>query len=284
MLSDRLIETRSVTVSKGENEIAFDVTEDWGAGAYVTASVLRGMDGGVDPSRALGLAFAKVDPGAKLLSAAFVNAPEAAPRDTLDVALKVDGGSENAFVTIAAVDVGVLNLTGFQTPSPDGHYFGQRKLGVELRDVYGRLIDGSGNAGRLRSGGDSQANAGLQGPPPAEEVLAQFSGVLEVGADGIVRHNFEMPDFNGTVRLMAVVWSNKGVGHAEQDVLVRDPVVLVANAPRFMTPGDESRVRLEMTHVFGPAGNFEVTLGSTLGLSVADAGTRTVVLLSLIHI
>ena len=45
-----------------------------------------------------------------------------------------------------------------------------------------------------------------------------------------------------------------------------------------MTPGDESRVRLEMTHVFGPAGNFEVTLGSTLGLSLADAGTRTVVL------
>lgn len=278
VLSDQLIETRSVPVSKGENEITFDVTADWGAGAYVTASVLRGMQGGVDPSRALGLAFAKVDPGAKLLSATFVNADEAAPRDTLDVALKVEGAGDTAFVTIAAVDVGVLNLTGFETPAPDAHYFGQRKLGVELRDVYGRLIDGSGNAGRLRSGGDGQANAGLQGPPPAEEVLAQFSGALPIGADGMVRHSFEMPDFNGTVRLMAVVWSDTGVGHAAQDVLVRDPVVLVANSPRFMTPGDQSRVRLEMTHVFGAAGDFEVTLGSTLGLSLADAGTRTVTL------
>lgn len=279
VLSDRLIETRSVAVSKGENEITFDVTQDWGAGAYVTASVVRAMDGGVNPSRALGLAFAKVDPGAKLLSASFTNPAEAAPRDRLDVALKVDGtAGETAYVTLAAVDVGVLNLTRFQTPSPDGYYFGQRKLGVELRDVYGRLIDGSGAAGRLRSGGDSQASAGLQGPPPTENVLAQFSGALTVGADGMVSHSFDLPDFNGTVRLMAVVWSETGVGHAEQDVLVRDPVVLVANAPRFMTPGDQSRVRLEMTHAFGAVGDFEVTLGSTLGLSLADAGTQTVTL------
>jgi uncharacterized protein YfaS (alpha-2-macroglobulin family) len=273
-----LIETRSINVSKGSNEIALDVTDAWGAGAYVTASFVRGMDGGVDPSRALGLVFAKVDPGAKLLNATFVNEAETSPRDTLTAALKVDGLAvgETAYVTIAAVDVGVLNLTGFKTPSPEGYYFGQRKLGVELRDVYGRLIDGSGVKGRLRSGGDSQANAGLQGPPPTEEVLAQFSGALTVGGDGMVRHAFEMPDFNGTVRLMAVVWSGKGVGHAEQDVLVRDPVVLVANAPRFMTPGDQSRVRLEMTHAFGPSGEFEVTLGSTLGLSLASTGTQTV--------
>ena len=280
VLSDRLIETRSIAVRKGENEIPLDVTQDWGAGAYVTASVLRGMDGGVDPSRALGLAFAKVDPGAKLLTAQFTNADEASPRDVMPVALKVDGLSagDTGYVTIAAVDVGVLNLTGFKTPSPDGYYFGQRKLGVELRDVYGRLIDGSGDAGRLRSGGDSQANAGLQGPPPSEEVLAQFSGALTVGSDGMVRHDFAMPDFNGTVRLMAVVWSDKGVGHAEQDVLVRDPVVIVANAPRFMTPGDESRIRLELTHAFGPTGEFDVTLGNTLGLRTETPSNQVVTL------
>ena len=119
VLTDRLIETRSVAVTKGENAIAFDVTEDWGAGAYVTASVVRRMDGGQDPSRALGLAFAKVDPGAKLLAAAFTSPAESAPRAPMDVALKVDGlaAGETGYVTIAAVDVGVLNLTGFQSPS-----------------------------------------------------------------------------------------------------------------------------------------------------------------------
>lgn len=278
VLSDRLIETRSVPVHKGANEVSFDVTADWGAGAYVTASVVRPMDGGQNPSRALGLAFAKIDPAEKLLNATFVSAAEGSPRAPLDVSLKLDGlaAGQTGYVTIAAVDVGVLNLTGFQTPSPDDHYFGQRKLGVELRDVYGRLIDGSGAAGRLRSGGDSQAQAGLQGPPPAEDVLAQFSGVLTADSNGMVHHSFDMPDFNGTVRLMAVVWSETGVGHGEQDVLVRDPVVLSAHAPRFLTPGDESRVRLELTHAFGPTGDFDVTLASTLGLTLGDEGRQTV--------
>lgn len=278
VLSDRLIETRSVPVRKGANEVTLEVSEDWGAGAYVTASVVRGMDGGVDPSRALGLAFAKVDPGAKKLRVSFLSDAEAQPRSALDVALKVEGvqAGETAHVTLAAVDVGVLNLTGFKTPSPDGHYFGQRKLGVELRDVYGRLIDGGGTVGRMRSGGDNGAGAGLQGPPPSEEVLAQFSGALVVGSDGVVRHSFDLPDFNGTVRVMAIAWSKTGVGHAQQDVLVRDPVVVAAHAPRFMTPGDTSRVRLEMTHVFGPAGDFEVTFGGTLGLTLPTAGTQVV--------
>ena len=39
------------------------------------------------------------------------------------------------------------------------HLFGQRALGTEMRDLYGRLIDGTlGVRGRLRSGGDAEAN------------------------------------------------------------------------------------------------------------------------------
>ena len=56
---------------------------------------------------------------------------------------------------VAAVDVGILNLTRYEPPAPDDWYFGQRRLGLEIRDIYGRLIDGSlGATGRLRTGGD----------------------------------------------------------------------------------------------------------------------------------
>jgi uncharacterized protein YfaS (alpha-2-macroglobulin family) len=69
-----------------------------------------------------------------------------------------------------------------------------------------------------------------------------------------VRAVFDLPDFNGTVRLMAVVWSDAGVGQAARDVLVRDPVVVSANLPRFLAPGDATRLRLELAHTEGPAG------------------------------
>ncbi len=65
------------------------------------------------------------------------------------------GANEDAYVTVAAVDVGILNLTHYKAPDPEGWYFGQRRLGLEIRDLYGRLIDGSlGATGKLRTGGD----------------------------------------------------------------------------------------------------------------------------------
>jgi uncharacterized protein YfaS (alpha-2-macroglobulin family) len=118
---------------------------------------------------------------------------------------------ETAYVTIAAVDQGILNLTGFTAPDPQGYYFGQRKLGVGIRDLYGRLIDGlNGAEGAVRSGGDAGAQARLQAPPPTEELVAYFTGPLEVDADGYARTTFDLPSFNGTVKVMAVAWSKTG--------------------------------------------------------------------------
>ncbi len=259
VVSNRLIDMKAVEVAEGENMVELPVTDAWGAGAYVAATVIRPMDvdAGRNPARALGLSYAAVDPGMHQLSAEFETETEVDPRGPLPVALKVDGiaAGETAYATIAAVDVGILNLTGFESPDPSEHYFGQRKLGVGMRDVYGRLIDGmNGTMGRVRSGGDATADAGLQGPPPTEELVAYFTGPVEVGADGYARAEFTLPSFNGTVRLLAVVWSATGVGEATADVLVRDPVVVTASLPRFLSPGDQSRLLLELVHASGPAG------------------------------
>ena len=54
-------------------------------------------------------------------------------------------------------------------------------------------------------------------------------------------------------------------------MLVRDPVVLSAALPRFLAPGDQSRIRLELVHADGPAGEIGLrasVLGS--GISLGD--------------
>ncbi|PLL12214.1 PAN domain-containing protein [Tabrizicola sp. TH137] len=275
VLSNRLIAMQAVDVAEGETVIDLPVTDDWGAGVYVTAQVLRPMDvaAGRNPARALGLAHAGVDPGARALAARVEVPAEVDPRGALPVAVKVDGvaAGETAYVTIAAVDQGILNLTGYKAPDPQGHYFGQRKLGVGIRDIYGRLIDGlNGAEGVVRSGGDAGAGARLQAPPPTEELVAYFTGPVAVGADGFARAEFQLPAFNGTVKVMAVAWSKTGVGQASADVLVRDPVVVTASLPRFMAPGDESRVLLEIVHATGPFGTMQLAVAGR-GVEVGDA-------------
>jgi len=273
VLSNRLVAMQAVEVAEGENLIPLTVTDEWGAGVYVTVSVLRPMDraAGRNPARALGLTHAAIDPGARALVASVETAAEVAPRGPFPVAVKVAGvaAGDTAYVTIAAVDVGILNLTAFAAPDPQGHFFGQRKLGVGIRDIYGRLIDGmNGAKGEVRSGGDAGAQARLAAPPPTEDLVAYFEGPIQVGPDGYARTSFDLPSFNGTVKVMAVVWSKNGVGQASADVLVRDPVVVTASLPRFMAPGDQSRLLLEIVHATGPSGRMGLDVsagGMTLG-------------------
>jgi uncharacterized protein YfaS (alpha-2-macroglobulin family) len=268
VMSNRLIDMKMVDVSAGENLISLPVTEEWGAGAYVVARVIRPMDqvGGRTPSRVLGLRHAGVETPDQRLSVAFEMASTAAPRAPVEVVLRVDGiaPGEDAFVTIAAVDQGILNLTGHHPPDPEGYFLGQRKLGMGLRDIYGRLIDGmNGAVGTLRSGGDAMASMRMQTAPPTEDLVAYFSGPLEVAPDGTVRTSFALPSFNGSVRFMAVAWSDSATGAADAEVLVRDPVVVTASLPRFMAPGDRGRMLLELTHAEGPTGDVRVVVAAS---------------------
>ncbi|SMX42839.1 alpha-2-macroglobulin family protein [Pelagimonas varians] len=279
VLADRVISMQAVDVSEGETTLQLPVTDEWGAGVYVTAQVIRPMDvtAGQNPARALGLAHAAVDPGPRKLAVSFDAPAEISPRGLLTAAVQIEGMNEGdtAHVTVAAVDLGILNLTGFKSPDPTGYYFGQRRLGVEIRDIYGRLIDGmNGAMGAVRSGGDYAAGMRMQSPPPTEDLVAFFSGPVTVDANGRGEVVFDVPDFNGTVRLMAVAWSGTAVGQAEADVLVRDPVVISASLPRFLAPGDSARLHLELTHTKGAAGEmpFAITAqGLALNASVLPA-------------
>ncbi|AGA91852.1 large extracellular alpha-helical protein [Thioflavicoccus mobilis 8321] len=269
VLDDRLIAMRAVTVPESGTTLELPVTADWGPGAYVTAVVYRPMDLAEKqmPGRALGLAWAGVDPGERHLAVHLGHPEEVAPRGPLPLEVAIDNlpaGAE-AYVTVAAVDVGILNLTGFQAPAPDDWYLGQRRLGVEIRDLYGQLIDRmQGARGQVRSGGGA-GTLRLSGPPPTERLLALFSGIRPVDADGHATIDFELPDFNGTVRLMAMAWSANGVGHAVEDLIVRDPIVIEAALPGFLAPGDHSRLRLDLTQVEGPPGDAALSVTSAHG-------------------
>jgi uncharacterized protein YfaS (alpha-2-macroglobulin family) len=264
IVGERQLALREVDVPQGGITIAFTVGEDWGTGAYVLASLLKPMDVAAKrmPARAMGVAWFGIDRAARTLDVSLATPEMMKPRNRLTVPVKLGNlaPGEEAFVTIAAVDVGILNLTRYDPPSPDNFYFDQKRLSAELRDIYGQLIDGmQGERGRLRSGGDG--GAAFNAPPPTQKPLAFYSGILKVAADGTASADFDIPTFNGTIRVMAVAWSSTKVGHASKDVIARDPVVVSGTLPRFLSVGDVSELRVDIVNAEGPAGDY------TLGVS-----------------
>jgi len=280
--SEDLISVQNASIGQSGGEVEIPVTADWGAGSYVTATLYRPGEAQESrmPMRAIGITWLKVDPESRDLQVS-IDAPEKTlPRQPLDISLQVagTGANEDAYVTVAAVDVGILNLTRYEPPAPDDWYFGQRRLGLEIRDLYGRLIDGSlGATGRLRTGGDGGSVA-LQGNPPKEKLVAFFSGVVKLDAEGKANVSFDIPQFNGTARVMAVAWSKTGVGHGVKDVVVRDPIVVTASLPRFLAPGDRSNLRLDIANTDAPAGDYQLAVTTSDAVSVDQNGSETLAL------
>ena len=277
--ADRLLDTFTADIPEGGGTVDIPVSAEWGAGAYVTATLFR-PGGSVEtrmPNRAIGVKWLAVDPGDRKLEMALGAPAQAMPRGPLTIPVTLAGldAGEAAYVTVAAVDVGILNLTRYTPPDPEGWYFGQRRLGLELRDIYGRLIDGSaGAAGRIRSGGDG--GMASEGSPPTEELVAYFEGPVRVGPDGTAMVTFDLPQFNGTARIMAVGWTKKAVGHVSEDVVIRDPVVVTAGLPRFLAPGDESRIRLDIANTDGPAGVWQVNVATIGGVELSADAPQTI--------
>ncbi len=275
--SDRVHETRTVAVRAGGSTIDIPVKAEWGAGAYVLATLYRPGDAGASrmPQRAIGVKWLSVLPRARNLNVSLSPPAQVLPLQPLAIPVKVAGlqGGEEAYVTVAAVDVGILNLTNYASPDPLKRYFGQRKLGVAMRDLYGKLIDGSlGQTGRLRTGGDGFDGMSSSGSAPTQKLLAFFSGPVRLDENGEAEVSFDIPQFNGTARLMAVAWNQAGVGATETEVIIREPIVVSASLPKFMAPGDSARLLLEIANTDAPAGAFALKVegSGNLDLSSGD--------------
>lgn len=275
--TDRVLHTTRFSASSAGSVVSAPVSTAWGGGAYAIVHVFRGGDGsgGGDapiPGRAIGAVWAPIDASARVLTLNF-DAPERLrPRQKVEIPLQIDGAAGDfVAVTLAAVDEGVLQLTDFVSPDPVDYFFGKRRLGVDIRDAYGQLLsDRVSQILNLRQGGDAAGKHAAGLPDRWIKPVALFQGFLKV-EKGRVRVPLELPEFNGSLRLMAVAATSSKVGSVAKRVLVRDDIVLSGSPPRFLSPGD----RAEMTLTFHALEGGAVKLAPKMTASGAVSAEQT---------
>src|SRR5437763_9449725 len=287
--SDRVLALRSFSLPAGGTTIELPVDAAWGTGIYALVSAYRpqaaaapapGPAASRGPGRAVGVAWLGVDASPRTLSVALSAPDVVRPRGPAEIGIKIAGlaAGEDAYVMLAAVDEAVLKLTEFDSPMPEKYYFGKRRLGVELRDLYGRLIDTNANGvGVLRSGGDGFARRSVAGlPDKSNRVVALFSGIVKLDGNGAAKIAFDVPDFQGQLRLMAVAYSAKKLGSASGAMIVRDPVVTMVSLPRFLAPGDTGQIGGVIHNIEGGAGEYRLKLAASGAGNVAAPAERTI--------
>ncbi len=280
--SDRMLFVQAVDVKPG-TVVEIPVTKDWERhDVYVTALVFRGgsATSKITPARAVGIAHVPMDRRDRVVAVGLAVKKQVRPEQPLQVTVSAPQlAGKQAYATVSAVDVGILNITRFPVPDAAKHFFAQRRLGVDAYDIYGRVIESfEGTTAKLRFGGDMALAALPQARRPTARVqtVDLFAGPVTLDAKGNARISLAVPDFNGTLRVSALVYSDMRYGSRDAETVVRAPIVAEASMPRVMAPGDRSTVTLDVTNFTGKAGEFKVRVDGIGPVSIGenDRGTK----------
>ena len=281
---DKVLWQRRMAVAASGTKIDIPVDASWSRhDLYITVVAFRpGSQGDrITPARAVGLVHLPLAREARKLKLAITAPAKTLPEQTVNVKLKLlDAAGKpmaapagKAIVTVSAVDTGILNITRYATPNPSDFFFGKNRYGADLLDIYGKLIEKlDGSLAVQRFGGDA-GKRDTQSLPRKVRLVDLFSGPVAFNASGEATVALALPDFNGTLRLMAVASTDDSYASAAAEMVVAAPLVAELNLPRFIAPGDLATIALDLTNLSGASQNVKVQIdgGELLRISGGPA-------------
>ena len=250
---------------------------------YFTAIVFRpgSAPRKVTPNRAVGIVHVPIAREERRIAATIATPETMRPKAPLAVEVEAPAlAGQTAHVRVTAVDLGVLNLTRYPVPDAAAWFFAQRRLGVDAYDLYARVIEAfDGEKARLRYGGDAALAAlpSARRPDPGIETVDLFHAAVRLDASGKARVSIDVPDFNGTLRVRALVYGASTYGAAERDTIVRAPLVVEASTPRVLAPGDRAKLTLDLQNLSGAERAVETTLTATGPIALQRTRERSTI-------
>ena len=265
-------------------DLSIPVDQKWNRhDLYLSTLVIRPGDKSksATPKRAVGVLHLPLGDENRRLNIALDTPQKMRPNQPLTVKIKASAKEgpvpKQVNVLVSAVDSGVLNITDYVTPSPWDAFFGQKRYGADIYDIYGQVIEGQGRLASLRFGGDGDEMK-RGGKPPVNHVtiIAEQAQPVQLDDNGEGTVTLPIGDFNGELRVMAQAWTADDFGSSDSKVVVAAPVVAELNTPRFMAGGDSSRLTLDLTNLTDQPQTLNVQLSANGLLQLQGAQPQPV--------
>jgi hypothetical protein len=276
-----------VNVSSRNASIELPLTQLHLPNAYITATLIKPHGASDIPlTVAHGFQRLNIEEKRRRNEVEIIAAKTMRSDRSQEVTVKARPGS---YITLAAVDNGVLQVTDFKTPDPFRFFYADRALQVKPYDMYPQLYP-EVRARLSSTGGDAEVEMEKRvNPMPAKRIriVSYWSGVVRANGNGIVKLNVPIPKFSGQVRLMAVAYKDETFGAAESLMTVADPVVISTGLPRFLSLGDSVDMPVTITNTLSRSSSAKLSIhvtgpvvvsgpsGTNLSLP-ANGETRTV--------
>ena len=274
----RVLSLTEHTCEDKQTTVRLDVTKDMQPNAYVYITLLQphGITKNDLPIRLYGVVPFTVTSPESHLTPVIQSPAELKPDASYTISVSEKNGKEMAY-TLAIVDEGLLDLTRFRTPEPWKAFNAREALGVNTWDLYNYVVGAYG--GRIEQlfsiGGDDALNKGPKVIVNRFKPVVRFDGPFLLKKGKTARHTYQMPNYNGRVKIMVVAGNGEAYGHADKSVMVRKPVILLGTLPRVIGVGEEMVVPATVFATEDGVGAVNVSIACSSNMEVVGEATRS---------
>ena len=273
---DHVIKRYYISTKNNSASLSFIADETHLPNVYVTATLFRAMDGNDMPlTVAHGFKSVRVTNKNNIMPVTVTVAEKSRSKTRQTINVKTSPG---AYVTIAAVDEGILQVKNFATPDPYNYFYQKVALTVKSYDIYPWLMPEIKTTLSSTGGDESGAGNGRVNPMFVNRVknVSFWSGIMQADGRGNVKYDIDIPQFSGDIRVMALAYKNKSFGSFDKHIKVADPIVISTALPRFLTPKDDVIMGISLTNTTNKAASAVITIKTSGPLNVKEASTQTV--------
>jgi uncharacterized protein YfaS (alpha-2-macroglobulin family) len=271
-----------VNTVKGETKVTFKTTKEMAPNAYVHVTVVQPHKVTANdlPIRLYGVVPIAVENPNSHLKPVISMKDELRPETTASIKVSESGNKPMTY-TLAIVDDGLLDLTGYRTPNPWGHFYAKEALGVRTWDLYDNVMGAFGAEinQMLAIGGGGDGGGGKK-PATANRFkpMVRFVGPFEYDGKNANTHNIEIPNYVGSVRVMVVAGGGDSLayGSTEKTVPVRSPLMVLGTLPRVLGPDEEVDLPVNVFAMDPKIKEVTVRLETNEFLQVVGPKTKTV--------
>ncbi|MFN8275877.1 MAG: MG2 domain-containing protein [Chitinophagales bacterium] len=271
--TDKVLEHFYLQTEKRTASASIDIKPGFLPNAYITATLIKPHEETELPlTVAHGFAPILVEETSRHMSVQVLAPKSVRSHTHQKITVRA---APNAMITLAAVDEGILAMTGYRTPDPYDFFYQKRALNVNAYDLYPLLFPEVSSI-RLKTGGDGFNLSKRVNPVQNKRVklLTYWSGIRATNSNGEATFEFDLPQFSGEVRLMAVAYKANAFGSGEAHMKVADPIVLATALPRFVAPRDTIEVPVTITNTTASAANVSANIKTEGPLQIIGPASK----------
>ncbi len=263
---------RHFYLNTDKRSAAFDlkITDNFVPNVYISATLIKAHDVSDIPlTVAHGYAPVLVENSSNKLNVSISAVEKSHSRTKQRITVK---SAPNTPITLAIVDEGILQVTGFKSPNPYRFFYRKRALGVRSYDIYPFLFPEIAMKSGIEGGGAGELEKRINPMTNKRfKLVSYWSGVLTTDNSGKAYYDIEIPEFSGDLRIMAVAYKGKAFGSAEAHMKVADPVVISTALPRFLSPKDTVEMGLTLSNTTNQPMNCVLGINTGKNIKMLDA-------------